>query len=152
MEIRKPELHGLWWPRTQHHLFFLESWCPTAPGEPSPNTTTATSPTTQPWLLLQTVTFPSPAAISRGEKGPLLALSPNLSKELIFKAISPQQSKFWFTSCGDSWAPLTGEMGSVGWMGSAPGGTSAETGTQTTAGATTTSLSLGNPNLPYFLL
>ena len=35
-------------------------------------------------------TFHITAAISRGEKGPNLALSPNLSKELIFKAISPQ--------------------------------------------------------------
>lgn len=35
-------------------------------------------------------TFHIAAAISRGEKGPHLALCPHLSKELIFKAISPQ--------------------------------------------------------------
>lgn len=35
-------------------------------------------------------TFHSAAAVSRGEKGPNLALSPNLLKELIFKAISSQ--------------------------------------------------------------
>lgn len=110
----------------------------------SPNTSTATSPTTQPWLFLQTETFHGTAAISRGQKGPLLTLSPNLSKELIFRAILPQQSKFWFMSWGDGWAPLTRERGSFGWMGSVPGGAS-------TAGAATISSSLGNSNLPYFL-
>jgi len=35
-------------------------------------------------------TFHTTTAISRGEKGPNLALGPNLLKELIFKAISPQ--------------------------------------------------------------
>lgn len=78
------------------------------------------------------LTSPSGWDISRGEKGPLPALSPNLSKELIFKAIWLQQSQFWFMSWGDSWAPLAQERGRLGWMGSVPGGTS----TQTTPGAT----------------
>lgn len=52
-------------------------------------------------------TFHFAAAISRGEKGPNLALGPNLSKELIFKAIS---SRLHYRQSFDLWVTLTAEL------------------------------------------
>lgn len=93
---------------------------PTAPDEPSPDASN-NHVRNHPALPFPSdlETFHIAVAISRGEKGPNLALGPNLLKELIFKAILSQlhcRKNF------DLWVAATAELLWYGRGGKALGG------------------------------